>query len=237
MVLFAIVGELGSGKTLGLTYLIWTNWFKKHRRIFSNYNIFGIPYTKVTTIPALESMQSGFFAGDELWTWIDSWAGKSEKQKVISSILLKSRKRDITICYTTQTIQQINKRIRDVTDFVAYPIMSPDGTYARLEIFRGPKPSFGSYINPPRYFNAEPVYAMFNTYEEIKPIDEDTTRQEEMFNDIEMNPAWLKFLHEKKLMDDAHALRYSRAIQKLINPDNVKTEAERADKVEEYSTL
>lgn len=64
MVLFAIVGELGAGKTLALSYLAWNNWFKKGRRIFSNYDFYGFPYTKVDSIPDLEKMQSGFFAGD-----------------------------------------------------------------------------------------------------------------------------------------------------------------------------
>jgi hypothetical protein len=63
MVLFAIVGELGAGKTLALTYLAWTNWYKKGRKIYSNYNLYGIPFTKVKSMPDLENMQKGFFAG------------------------------------------------------------------------------------------------------------------------------------------------------------------------------
>ena len=65
MVLMGIVGSLGSGKTLALTYLAWRNWHLKGRRIFSNYNLYGFPFTKVDAIPSIERMQNGFFAGDE----------------------------------------------------------------------------------------------------------------------------------------------------------------------------
>ncbi|MFQ6056428.1 MAG: LAGLIDADG family homing endonuclease, partial [Methanosarcinales archaeon] len=60
-----------SGKTLALTYLAWNNWYRKQRRIFANLDLFGFPFTKITSIPELDRMQEGFFAGDELWLWVD----------------------------------------------------------------------------------------------------------------------------------------------------------------------
>jgi hypothetical protein len=71
IVLFCIVGELGCGKTLALTYLAWNNWSKRGKRIFSNYNLYGFPFTKINSIPDLDLMKEGFFAGDELWLWVD----------------------------------------------------------------------------------------------------------------------------------------------------------------------
>ena len=98
-----------------------------------------------------------------MWLWLSSWAGKSKEHELISSILLKSRKRNLTIAFTTQSFHQVNLRIRDVTDFIAYPLMSVDNSYTRLEIFRGPRASMGTRINPPIYFTNEKVYAMFNS--------------------------------------------------------------------------
>lgn len=182
-------------------------------------------------------MQSGFFAGDELWTWLDSWEGKSEKQRLISNILLKSRKRDITIAYTTQTMQQITKRIRDITDFIAYPVISVDGTYCRMEIFRGPKVSPATRINPARYFNIEPVIAMYNTYEEIKPVEESGDFHEAFYH-IEDNPAWYRYCKETLGVNEEKKIRSrGQAIEASINPWGYKSEQERKDKPEDYGAL
>ena len=79
--LVAILGNLGKGKTLTLTYLAWNNFFIRRKKIYSNYDLYGIPYTKITTIGSLESLmpledenvlnkQEVVFLGDELWRWV-----------------------------------------------------------------------------------------------------------------------------------------------------------------------
>jgi hypothetical protein len=177
-------------------------------------------------------MQNGFFVGDELWLWIDSWGGKSEKQRLTTAILTKSRKRDLTICYTTQGIQQVNSRIRNITDFIAYPMMSIDDSYCRVEIFRGPRASMATRINPPIYFNCEPVYAIYNTYQEILPLEDNKT-EEEIFSNIRENLAFAKYLKSKE-KSDSEIIRYSNEIQHSINPDGITKESER--QVEEVYT-
>lgn len=71
MVLFAIVGELGSGKTLALTYLAWKNWFFRRTKVYSTYHLYKIPYIFVDSIAKFDSMREGFVAGDEYWSIID----------------------------------------------------------------------------------------------------------------------------------------------------------------------
>lgn len=229
MVLFAICGELGTGKTLSLAYLGWSNWFKKQRQVFSNIDLFGFPFTRVESIPDLDKMKDGVFLGDELWLWVDSWSGRDTKQKLTSSILLKSRRRGITIIYTSQSMSQVNLRIRNITDFVAYPLMSTDNSYCRLEIFRGPNPSISTRINPPIYFNVEPVYAIFNTFEEVKPIENSNTNFKERFLPIESNPAWIRYLRTKGYNAE-DIVRISRKVQKDINPLNITSESQRERK-------
>jgi hypothetical protein len=56
---------IGAGKTLTLAFLAWHNWLNKGRKVFANFNLYGFPFTKVTSIPSIEEMQSGFFAADE----------------------------------------------------------------------------------------------------------------------------------------------------------------------------
>jgi len=93
-----IVGELGAGKTLTLSYLAWKNHFIKGRDIFSNYSLYGMPHTRIRSLADLEKMRDGFFAGDELWLWLDSRTSSKQMNKVTSDILLKSRKRGLTYC-------------------------------------------------------------------------------------------------------------------------------------------
>lgn len=233
IVLFAIVGELGSGKTLTLTYLAWHNWLHRGRRIYSNLTLYGFPFTKVTSVDDLDRMREGFGAFDELWLSISSWS-RSKKIEFITSILLKSRKRGLTICFTTQSISQINKRIREVTDFLAYALMSVDNSYCRVEIFRGPKPSIGTRMKPPIYFNVEPVIAMYNTYEEVKPLipKEEAEKlnlpvSEEVFIPITQNPAWIRYLRSKGIRTKDRILKYSQKIMKVINPEGITSEDQR----------
>jgi len=106
-----IVGELGSRSSLvdgdrkwedahadlhpssyGLVgeKLAWKNHIQKGRRIFSNYQLYGFPHTRVTDLSGFESMRNGFFAGDELWLWLDARTSSKQMNKVSSDILLKN---------------------------------------------------------------------------------------------------------------------------------------------------
>jgi len=85
-------------------------------------------------------------------------------------------------------------------------------------------------MNPPIYFNCEPVFAIFNTYEEIKPIKEEDTPFQEEFHPIWENPAFIKYLRGKGL-SDKQIMKECREIQRIINPEGITSEAQR--KIEE----
>jgi len=63
MVLMAVIGSLGAGKTLALTYLAWRN-YRKGLKVYSNYDL-KIPYVPVKSTKDVLKMKEGFFAGDE----------------------------------------------------------------------------------------------------------------------------------------------------------------------------
>jgi len=228
MSLFVIVGELGSGKTLTMTYLAWSNWLRRKRRVYSNYTLYGFPFTRIRTIRDLEEMKEGVVVFDELWISLSSWS-RNKTVELISSILLKSRKRGLTLIFTSQTLGQINKRIREVLDFIAYPILGPNNEYCKVEVFRGPRPSLATRLRAPIYFDTEPMYAVYDTYEEVKPFEpsDELTAQEE-FHPIIENKGWLRYLKRQKGIkkwDDV--LKYSAKIMKKINPDGITSESQR----------
>jgi len=136
MVLMAIVGSLGSGKTLALTYLAYRN-LMKGLKIYANYHL-KFPHEYVSTVKQLDKMKNGFFAGDELWSWLDSRVSTSKRNRAINKILLSSRKRGIHFAYTTQSFNQTDIRIRKITDFIAIPYLNADNSWCRLVIYNNP---------------------------------------------------------------------------------------------------
>lgn len=171
MVLFTVVGELGSGKTLGLTSLCWQHWFFRREKIFSNYHLFGIPYFYVESVEQLDMAKDGFLALDEFWRLVDSYYSRSKKAKITADILARSRKRGLTYCMTAQVMSSISPRIRQVMDFTAYPIMNKDETIVKILIFRGSKGKKEHYLKSV-YFRTTFQFDRYETNEEVDMTEE-----------------------------------------------------------------
>jgi hypothetical protein len=167
MVLMAICGNLGAGKTLSLTYLAWRN-YRKGLKIYSNYEL-SFPYEPINNINDVLNMNDGFFAGDELWHWLDSRASMSKKNSVIGNFLLTSRKRGVNFAFTAQSFGQIDIRIRRVCDFLALPQMNANETVCRLIIFTYPS------LTPIRTykFRTAPIFDLYNTNEVIDSLPDE----------------------------------------------------------------
>lgn len=167
MTLIGIVGELGAGKTLALTYLAARNRLQG-KQIYANYKL-NFAYVPVTNPLQISSMKEGFFAADELWTWADSRASGSKKNKFITPILAKSRKRGIHIGYTTQYFKQIDVRIRMVTDFIGIPVISKDMKRCVLNIYT----NYSGKLMKTYKFNTEDVFSLYDTNEEVVDFEFD----------------------------------------------------------------
>jgi hypothetical protein len=171
MVLFCFAGELGSGKTLSLTFLTWKNWFYRKKPVYANYHLYKIPYTMVDSVEKLDLMKEGFFAADEFWLWVDALNTKEKKNRVVTNILLKSRKRGLTYCYTAQTLEQLNRRVRKVQDFTAYPILNTSESVCKCVVFRTGFPNSGTYMKT-FYFKSDLFMSLYDHTEEVEPIKE-----------------------------------------------------------------
>lgn len=115
-------------------------------------------------------MKVGVFVADEFWLWLDRFSGAT-KSKLVSDILLKSRKRGLHYYFTSQTMNQIPPKVRKVIDYVAYPIMNPSETICKLLIFQGSNPSQSSILKT-LYFYTRPIYRMYSSIEEVAPLSE-----------------------------------------------------------------
>lgn len=164
MPLMMILGGLGSGKTLCLTYLALRNHLKG-RKIYANYKL-NFPYERVYSVEKISEMHSGFFAGDELWAWLDSQASSSKKNKVITDILTKSRKRGISIAYTLQHKNSIHTRVRSITDYIAKPMMSSTKKFCRLVIYTRD----GLFVKSYRFKSGD-IFPLYDTEEEVGELE------------------------------------------------------------------
>jgi hypothetical protein len=161
-----IIGELGSGKTLSLVYLALRN-HTKRRPLFANFKLIHLPYTRVHTPDELLRMSGGFAALDELWVWADSRLSGSHKNKFVTMILSKSRKRDIHLAYTAQYFKSIDVRIRTVTDFIALPQLNSKETICTLKIYSNP----AGVLQQTYRFRTAPIFKLYDTHEEVDELD------------------------------------------------------------------
>jgi len=238
MVLLCIVGELGQGKTLGLAYMCWNNYYFKGRKIYANFNLYGMPFTPVKTIEKLfkmippetskEEIMSGvekFFGGDEMWRWVDSRSigkGVKEKAMIVDNILASSRKSFVTIGYSTQIYDQVDKRIRGITDIICYPQMALDNSYCKILTFKGPKASSSGMLQP-IYFLCEPIFAIYNTYEKVQPLpnkDTDASPEEEILLPLMENIAWVKYLKDSGYSEEKMKSYSDKMQDMLLRPED-----------------
>lgn len=171
MVLFCVVGELGAGKTLADVSLAFKNWYTRRRVVFSNLHLYQIPYQFIQGIDQLNLCREGFVAVDELWSICDARMSTSTKNKITADILLRSRKRELIYCVTSQLLELLDRRVRKVLDFTAYPILNRNETVCKINIFRTGFPKPGTYLNT-MYFWTDEIFRMFDTNEEIDMVEE-----------------------------------------------------------------
>jgi hypothetical protein len=165
-----IVGELGAGKTLTLTYLGLRNYIKYQgtRTIFANYHLKQVPYTYVPNPEDIDEIRSGIFLIDELWLYCDSRLSSSGRNKFVTKVLLKSRKRDLDILYTTQSLGQVDVRIRRISDFIAIPSFNEQTGKTIVRLYTHPS----GYLLKVLKFDGRKIFPLYDTSEEISLPDE-----------------------------------------------------------------
>lgn len=118
------IGTRGRGKTLSCVreayehqqkgYTIYSN-IKLDKDIFPTYKeITG--KMLMDWVKGDQQFKKAFFILDEVHVYIDSRMGMSKKNVIISYFVLQTRKRDVRIGYTTQFLNQVDKRLRNPTE-------------------------------------------------------------------------------------------------------------------------
>jgi hypothetical protein len=97
---------------------------------------------------------------------------RKASNKLVSDVLARSRKRHLIYIFTAQVIDTIDKRVRKVTDFTAYPmIIGKSENTVKSIIFRSAYPK-SSNLMKTFYFDTWLPMSVYNSYEEVDMIDD-----------------------------------------------------------------
>lgn len=160
-------GGLGSGKTLGMTYMLYLEHKMYHKKIFANYKL-NFPFERldlnklVDNLPQLNDVAIG---GDELYVFIDSRLSGSKKNRIFSYFALQTRKRKVTLYFTSQFLDQVDKRLRRLVDYrIICSRVSLDPALFKYDVFNLQEfpPTMTTF-----YLQGEKVWDLYSTDEII----------------------------------------------------------------------
>lgn len=110
--LIGFVGNMGSGKTLGMTILAYRMHTQKGVPVYANYHTtFSQP---IKSWDEVYKIEAGLLLLDEAHVPFDSRAFADDHGR--THFILQTRKKSLTCMFTTQHISQVDKRIRNVCD-------------------------------------------------------------------------------------------------------------------------
>jgi hypothetical protein len=115
-----VVGDFGSGKTLYTTFMGLTFYQNEGLKIFSNYDLFKVPYKKikfsdVSSMP--DWLHDGVLLLDETQIGADSYNFLNKGVQQIMTFITQIRKRNIVLIMTTQRFDFVAKRIRSLINY------------------------------------------------------------------------------------------------------------------------
>lgn len=116
--LAGVMGKMGAGKTRFMTIMGVYMHKMTNAPIYANYSLFGVPYTRINSLKQLWEINGGVVLLDELWLSMDARLWKDNV--AVTRFINQTRKKKITLFYTTQHIKQIELRTRNATDILVY---------------------------------------------------------------------------------------------------------------------
>jgi len=109
--------------------------FYRDKKVYANFKLKKIKYKPLDVLEILE-MEKGRFnldgvscAIDELTVFADCRTSMKKMNRFLSYFILQTRKRDVTLYYTTQDFNMVDLRVINHTDIrvLAEKILRPDG--------------------------------------------------------------------------------------------------------------
>ena len=116
----ALLGDRGDGKTLSLTTLAKV-YSKAGANVYANFDLYDIEYTHIDFTDLIdypEYLHDGVILLDEAHIGADAYAAFESSVQSITRFATQTRKRRLTIFYSTQVLTQTVKRLRQLTNYI-----------------------------------------------------------------------------------------------------------------------
>lgn len=173
--LIGIIGNMGAGKTLLLTFLTWIYKHKKNAFVATNYRNHVADLTLsaeelLVQISDLNKKEINLLAIDEIGKIAQATNWYTDINDIIGKIFTESRKRNFDIAYTSQSALMVDRNIRRVTDITLLPqydTKTKEVTVAYFE-YKGIYWLRDEDFN----FNGEQFFNLYDTNEVILPNKE-----------------------------------------------------------------
>jgi len=177
--LIGIEGGLGSGKTIQLIRYLNIDKREYNKHIMCNIALKDIDFEPVDVFKLLEyeksetSLYNLTVGIDELTVFADCRTSTSKANRIMSYLVLQSRKRNVDIYYTTQSLQMIDFRITNHTPIIVFceKIFDEKGNeiddirkYTIIDRCNPKQPKLTCY-----YMDISVFYDLYNTDEIVKP--------------------------------------------------------------------
>lgn len=169
--IIGFVGKVGSGKTLLMTYFLY-KYFNRDWRIMTNYGLkFKHQKAIFETFQDLHIDLKHVGLGiDEIHLWMDSRTSMKKRNRVFSYFITQSRKRNLIFYWTSQRFGQVDKRLRENTDYlfsckkvkrgntvyIKATMTDMDNGKTRKVVVRG-----------------NPIFDLYDTHEIVNPVEDD----------------------------------------------------------------
>jgi hypothetical protein len=171
-----MVGK-GAGKTTTLTLFMFLESISGYRqRLFSNYKLnFDFQWLDgKDMIDLTDKLNDSAVAIDELHEYCDSRNSGTLQNKRVADFFLQSRHTRSNIYYTSQYKDQIDKRVRRITDVDVvcenlFTDLDGDGSDDLFQITIQDRRIVTSKPRQLKYY-AQPIFDMFDSTEKINPF-------------------------------------------------------------------
>jgi len=175
-VVTGVMGHKGGGKTLTQTLFVWLEYLQG-KTVYSNYWL-EFPFEWLTGEDVVElasHLSNAVICIDELHEYADARNSMSIQNKRVADLFLQSRHRTVNIYYTTQFEDQIDKRIRRITDVKVvaenlYRDTDDDGDDDLFKIIIQDRRMSPSRIKSQTLY-LEPIFDMYDSTEIINPFE------------------------------------------------------------------
>lgn len=167
-----ILGNVGSGKTLILTYLTTLT----NMKIVSNYHLLKLKYTEFNSLTFIEGKYDyALIALDEAYSLIESRQSNSIRNRLMSYIMFQQRKKNIDLVLTAQLFGSLDVRFRAMANYVIFCLgITPKGFhYVFCDMFAKTHIEF--------ILSTEKAMQLYEEYDTLEVIEPPRTNEETFY--------------------------------------------------------